>query len=88
VRNVFEQAPGIAEWTRVFPSRSGLYRTRVRVRDTDDALEEEDLVAVALLHDGRLAFSRLMLQPAESGREWLGPLLAQDLKTPDRRDAY
>jgi hypothetical protein len=87
VRNVLEHALGIAGWTLVFPCRSGLYRTRIRVRDTD-ALEEEDLVAVALLHDGRLAFSRLMLEPAEGGREWLGPLLAQDLKAPDRRDGY
>jgi hypothetical protein len=65
-------------WSRAFPSRSGLYRTRVRVGG--HAMEEEDLVAVAFVYDGRLAFSRPMLEPSPGEREWLGPLTVRDLK--------
>jgi hypothetical protein len=52
------------------------------VRGGGEAFEEEDLVAVALVYDGQLAFSRLMLEPPAGEREWLGPLTFRDLKTP------
>jgi hypothetical protein len=51
------------------------------VRSERGALEEEDLVAVAFVYDGRLAFSRPMLEPPTGEREWLGPLTVRGLKS-------